>query len=170
MRWGRRRHLRLDVRGALVAAGLLAGLVFAPGRGWACRCGEVPVWPANLRPDSAWVQSAIAWRLGSPTSGCRDVVDAVDALVLGWISQSPDYTVMINRADWEFLAAYPTGMYVLVQALYVRGVRGEPIEPRRVVKEVRRASRSCGKCHSPELRKAFRAARRKFDRGEVLQR
>ena len=162
--------IRQRAMGALCTGGVLAGLALAPVQGWACRCGEVPVWPVNLQPDSAWVQSAIAWRLGSPTSGCRDVVDAVDALVLSWIARSSDVTVRIDRADWEFLAADPTHIYLLAQALYAREVRGEPVEPRRVVREVRRASRSCGKWHSPELRKAFRAARRKFDRGEELQR
>lgn len=154
----------------MLAGSLLAGLAVAPFQGRACRCGEVPVWPVNLQPDSAWVQAAIAWRLASPTDGCRDVVDAVDALVLGWIAQSADVTVRIQPADWEFLQVHPRGIYLLAQALYLREAQGEPVEPRRVVAEVRRASRSCGKWHSPELRKAFRAARRKFDRGELLQR
>lgn len=156
----------------VAAAGCLAlALVFgANGLAQACRCDEVPPWPVDLKPDQAWVESAIRWRLSGPTAHCTDVVAAVDALVLRWIAEAPDWRIRIERNDWSFLEAHPEGIYLVVQAVALRVFEKRPVEPREVIREVRRAGRGCWKMHSPEMRRAFRAARQGYARGSVIQR
>jgi hypothetical protein len=124
----------------------------------------------DLKPDQAWVESAIRWRLSGPTAHCTDVVAAVDALVLRWIAEAPDWRIRIERSDWSFLEAHPEGIYLVVQAVALRVFEKRPVEPREVIREVRRAGRGCWKMHSPEMRRAFRAARQGYARGSVIQR
>ena len=65
----------------------------------------------------AWVREAIAWRMDVGLDGCPDVVCALDAWTLEWLSQSEEVHVDVKTADWPFLAYVPELQTVLVQRL-----------------------------------------------------
>jgi hypothetical protein len=63
------------------------------------------------------VREAIAWRMNIGLNDCADIVPALDAWTLEWLSESDQIHVEVNTADWPFLAYAPELQSVLVQRL-----------------------------------------------------
>ena len=85
---------------------------------WTCwTCAGAPDWPAQGEAHARWVREAIAWRMSIGLNDCADIVPALDAWTLEWLSESDQIHVEVNTADWPFLAYAPELQSVLVQRL-----------------------------------------------------
>lgn len=85
---------------------------------WTCwTCAGAPDWPAQGEAHARWVREAIAWRMNIGLNDCADIVPALDAWTLEWLSESDQIHVEVNTADWPFLAYAPELQSVLVQRL-----------------------------------------------------
>lgn len=85
---------------------------------WTCwTCAGAPDWPAQGEAHARWVREAIAWRMNIGLNDCADIVPALDAWTLEWLSESDQIHIEVNTADWPFLAYAPELQSVLVQRL-----------------------------------------------------
>ena len=126
---------------------------------WACMtCSGAPEWPAQGQVYEAWVREAIAWRMHVGLDGCPDVVPALDAWTLEWLSQSEAIHVDVNTADWPFLAYAPELQTVLVQRLALVELTNAPSRQVDVVKDVRRVARRSEGLWNAALGRAFDSA------------
>ena len=91
---------------------------------WTCwTCGGAPDWPAQGNPNAPWVREAIEWRMKVGLNGCPEVVEALDAWTLDWLSASPNIHVDIQTSDWPFLLYRPELQSVLVQRIALDQLR-----------------------------------------------
>ena len=85
---------------------------------WTCwTCAGAPDWPAQGEAHARWVREAIEWRMNIGLNDCTDIVPALDAWTLEWLSESDQIHVEVNIADWPFLAYVPELQSVLIQRL-----------------------------------------------------
>ena len=126
---------------------------------WACMtCSGAPEWPAQGQVHEAWVREAIAWRMQVGLDACPDVVPALDAWTLEWLSQSEEVHVDVNTADWPFLAYAPELQTVLVQRLALVELANAPSRQVDVVRDVRRVARRSEGLWNAALGRAFDSA------------
>jgi len=104
------------------------------------------------------VREAIAWRMDVGLDGCPDVVRALDAWTLEWLSQSEEVHVDVKTADWPFLAYVPELQTVLVQRLALVELANGPSRQVDVVKDVRRVAKRSEGLWNAALRRAFDSA------------
>jgi len=104
------------------------------------------------------VREAIAWRMDVGLDGCPDVVRALDAWTLEWLSQSEEVHVDVKTADWPFLAYVPELQTVLVQRLALVELANGPSRQVDVVKDVRRVAKRSEGLWNAALRRAFYSA------------
>ncbi|MEE2919317.1 MAG: hypothetical protein VYA72_03875 [Bacteroidota bacterium] len=123
---------------------------------WACwTCGDVPDWPANGEANARWVREAIAWRMNVGLDDCPDVVPALDAWTLEWLSESEDIHVTLKTAEWPFLAYAPELQTVLIQRLALDGLSFQSSTQMEVLKDVRNVARRTDALWDDALKRAF---------------
>jgi hypothetical protein len=109
--------------------------------------------------DAAWVEEALTWRARANVRNCPDVAEAVDALTLAWIAQSPEVVVRIEQANWPVLVGRSEWVKPLVQILALQAIDSEPTTPFRTTQRLRRQVLLTHPLY-PEDRKDFRQALR----------
>ena len=123
---------------------------------WACwTCGNVPDWPANGEPNARWVREAITWRMNVGLDDCPDVVPALDAWTLEWLSESEAIHVELITAEWPFLAYAPELQTVLIQRLALDELNFQSSTQMEVLKDVRNVAKRTDAMWDDALRRAF---------------
>ena len=136
---------------------------------WACvTCSGAPDWPAQGQVHEAWVREAIAWRMQVGLEGCPEVVPALDAWTLEWLSQSEEVHVDVKTADWPFLAYAPELQTVLVQRLALVELANVPSRQVDVVKDVRRVAKRSDEDVVTQLVDGFECVKCVYRPGGVL--
>lgn len=124
-----------------------------------CFCWGAPDWPRDGAADREWVVEALQWRLRRGLDDCGDVVPAMDAMTLEWISQSPEFTLHVNKIDWPFLNKVPELLPVLIQVKALDLLLGEvdsKKSQRRALLGVRRVARKTKELPFGSIRSEFR--------------
>jgi len=106
--------------------------------GLMCGCGGHPDWPAPGEVDAAWVEEALAWRARANVRHCPEVAEAVDALTLAWIAQSPDVVVRIEQSEWAALEGRSDWVKPLVQLCAHAQLSGQTPHHLRTTRRLRR--------------------------------
>lgn len=126
---------------------------------WTCwTCQGAPDWPANGKPNAPWVRSAIEWRMQVGLNDCPDVVEALDAWTLDWLSQSKNVQVSISTSDWPFLMYRPELQTVLVQRLALDQLNFKESSQLEIVRDVRAVARRSEGVWDDALKRAFDGA------------
>ena len=137
---------------------------------WTCwTCGGAPDWPAQGNPNAPWVREAIEWRMKVGLNGCPEVVEALDAWTLDWLSASPYIHVDIQTSDWPFLLYRPELQSVLVQRIALDQLRFKPSSDAQIVRDVRHVARHSGDLWDDALRRAFDSAEGLAQRRDAQQ-
>jgi hypothetical protein len=122
---------------------------------WTCwTCADVPQWPAQGQPTAAWVRQAIEWRMKVGLNDCPEVLPALDAWTLDWLSRSDVIRVNVETKDWPFLASAPELQSVVVQRLALDQLRFKPTTQLGIVQDVRAVARR-SHVWDDALRRAF---------------
>ena len=109
---------------------------------WTCwTCNDAPDWPVRGEANAKWVRSAIEWRMNVGLEDCQEVVPALDAWTLAWLSESEDIHVAIDTKDYPFLAYAPELQSVLVQRLALDQLNFETSSELVIVLDVRKVAR-----------------------------
>ena len=125
---------------------------------WTCwTCAEAPDWPAGGQPDGQWVRQALEWRMRVGMEDCQDILPALDAWTLEWLSQSETVHVALTTSDWPFLAYAPELQTVLIQRLALEQLRFKRSSDLDVVRDVRAVARRSD-VWDDALRRAFDSA------------
>lgn len=104
------------------------------------------------------MREAIAWRMQVGLDDCPEVLPALDAWTLEWLSQSEEIHVDVKKADWPFLAYAPELQTVLVQRLALVELTNGPSRQVDVVKDVRRVAKRSEGLWNAVLGRAFDSA------------
>ena len=121
---------------------------------WAC-CSGAPEWPDRGEANAQWVRQAIEWRMKVGLDDCQEVVPALDAWTLEWLSESERIHVSIQSSDWPFLAYAPELQSVLVQRLALDVLSFQTSTQVQIVADVRRVARRSGGMWDDALGRAF---------------
>lgn len=123
---------------------------------WSCwTCSGAPDWPARGEANPRWVRSAIEWRMTVGLEDCPDLVPALDAWTLEWVSNSPNIHVSLDTEDWPFLAYAPELQSVLIQRLALDQLQFKESSHLEVVKDVRFVARRSDELWDDALKRAF---------------
>ena len=123
---------------------------------WTCwTCAGAPDWPAQGEAHARWVREAIAWRMNIGLNDCADIVPALDAWTLEWLSESDQIHVEVNTADWPFLAYAPELQSVLVQRLAYDQLSFQTSTQADIVRDVRVVAKRSEALWDDALRRAF---------------
>ena len=123
---------------------------------WTCwTCGGAPDWPAQGNPNAPWVREAIEWRMKVGLNDCPDIVPALDAWTLEWLSESEEIHVDVQTADWPFLAYAPELRSVLVQRLAYDQLSFQSSTQADIVRDVRLVAKRSDGIWDDALKRAF---------------
>ena len=123
---------------------------------WTCwTCAGAPDWPAQGEAHARWVREAIAWRMSIGLNDCADIVPALDAWTLEWLSESDQIHVEVNTADWPFLAYAPELQSVLVQRLAYDQLSFQTSIEADIVRDVRFVAKRSEALWDDALKRAF---------------
>ena len=123
---------------------------------WTCwTCAGAPDWPAQGEAHARWVREAIAWRMNIGLNDCADIVPALDAWTLEWLSESDQIHVEVNTADWPFLAYAPELQSVLVQRLAYDQLSFQTSTQADIVRDVRFVAQRSEALWDDALKRAF---------------
>ena len=123
---------------------------------WTCwTCAGAPDWPAQGEAHARWVREAIAWRMSIGLNDCADIVPALDAWTLEWLSESDQIHVEVNTADWPFLAYAPELQSVLVQRLAYDKLSFQTSTQADIVRDVRFVAKRSEALWDDALKRAF---------------
>ena len=123
---------------------------------WTCwTCAGAPDWPAQGEAHARWVREAIAWRMNIGLNDCADIVPALDAWTLEWLSESDQIHVEVNTTDWPFLAYAPELQSVLVQRLAYDKLSFQTSTQADIVRDVRFVAKRSEALWDDALKRAF---------------
>lgn len=123
---------------------------------WTCwTCAGAPDWPAQGEAHARWVREAIEWRMNIGLNDCADIVPALDAWTLEWLSESDQIHVEVNTADWPFLAYAPELQSVLVQRLAYDQLSFQTSTQADIVRDVRIVAKRSEGLWDDALKRAF---------------
>ena len=123
---------------------------------WTCwTCSGAPDWPAQGEAHARWVREAIEWRMNIGLNDCTDIVPALDAWTLEWLSESDQIHVEVNTADWPFLAYAPELQSVLVQRLAYDQLSFQTSTQADIVRDVRFVAKRSEGLWDDALKRAF---------------
>ena len=123
---------------------------------WTCwTCAGAPDWPAQGEAHARWVREAIAWRMNIGLNDCADIVPALDAWTLEWLSESDQIHVEVNTTDWPFLAYAPELQSVLVQRLAYDQLSFQTSTQADIVRDVRFVAKRSEALWDDALKRAF---------------
>ena len=123
---------------------------------WTCwTCAGAPDWPAQGEAHARWVREAIEWRMNIGLNDCSDIVPALDAWTLEWLSESDQIHVEVNTADWPFLAYAPELKSVLVQRLAYDQLSFQTSTQADIVRDVRFVAKRSEGLWDDALKRAF---------------
>ena len=123
---------------------------------WTCwTCAGVPDWPAQGEAHARWVREAIEWRMNIGLNDCTDIVPALDAWTLEWLSESDQIHVEVNTADWPFLAYVPELQSVLIQRLAYDQLSFQTSTQADIVRDVRFVAKRSEGLWDDALKRAF---------------
>ena len=123
---------------------------------WTCwTCAGAPDWPAQGEAHARWVREAIEWRMNIGLNDCADIVPALDAWTLEWLSESDQIHVEVNTADWPFLAYAPELQSVLVQRLAYDQLSFQTSTQADIVRDVRFVAKRSEGLWDDALKRAF---------------
>ena len=123
---------------------------------WTCwTCAGAPDWPAQGGAHARWVREAIAWRMNIGLNDCADIVPALDAWTLEWLSESDQIHVEVNTTDWPFLAYAPELQSVLVQRLAYDKLSFQTSTQADIVRDVRFVAKRSEALWDDALKRAF---------------
>ena len=123
---------------------------------WTCwTCSGAPDWPAQGEAHARWVREAIEWRMNIGLNDCADIVPALDAWTLEWLSESDQIHVEVNTADWPFLAYAPELQSVLVQRLAYDQLSFQTSTQADIVRDVRCVAKRSEGLWDDALKRAF---------------
>ena len=123
---------------------------------WTCwTCAGAPDWPAQGEAHARWVREAIAWRMNIGLNDCADIVPALDAWTLEWLSESDQIHVEVNTTDWPFLAYAPELQSVLVQRLAYDQLSFQTSTQADIVRDVRFVAKRSEALWDDGLKRAF---------------
>ena len=123
---------------------------------WTCwTCAGAPDWPAQGEAHARRVREAIAWRMNIGLNDCADIVPALDAWTLEWLSESDQIHVEVNTADWPFLAYAPELQSVLVQRLAYDQLSFQTSTQADIVRDVRFVAKRSEALWDDALKRAF---------------
>jgi len=88
---------------------------------------------------------------------CQEILPALDAWTLEWLSQSETVHVALTTSDWPFLAYAPELQTVLIQRLALEQLRFKRSSHHQVVRDVRAVARRSD-VWDDALRRAFDSA------------
>ena len=138
---------------------------------WTCwTCGQAPDWPARGEANARWVREALEWRMKVGLNDCEDIVPALDAWTLEWLSTSPSIHVELQTADWPFLAYEPALQSVLVQRLALDELNFRTSSNEAVVRDVRAVAKRSDGIWDDALKRAFDSAMGLAKRRDTVQR
>ena len=123
---------------------------------WTCwTCTDAPDWPARGEANAKWVRAALAWRMKVGLDDCPDIVPALDAWTLEWLSESDRIHVSLRTDEWPFLAYAPELQSVLVQRLALDQLNFKSSTDLEVVRDVRAVARRSSSLWDDALKRAF---------------
>lgn len=123
---------------------------------WTCwTCANAPDWPARGEAHARWVRAAIEWRMKVGLNDCPDIVPALDAWTLEWLSESEEIHVDVQTADWPFLAYAPELQSVLVQRLAYDQLSFRTSTQTDIVRDVRLVAKRSDGIWDDALKRAF---------------
>ncbi len=123
---------------------------------WTCwTCAGAPDWPAQGEAHARWVREAIEWRMNIGLNDCSDIVPALDAWTLEWLSESDQIHVEVNTADWPFLAYAPELQSVLVQRLACDQLSFQTSTQADIVRDLRFVAKRSEGLWDDALKRAF---------------
>tara|TARA_B110000285_G_scaffold235210_1_gene315576 strand:- start:1628 stop:2077 length:450 start_codon:yes stop_codon:yes gene_type:complete len=125
-----------------------------------CLCWGAPAWPTDGVASRDWVVDALQWRFHRGLDDCDEIVPALDAMTLEWISESTELTLEIQQSEWPFLEKAPELLPVLIQAKAMGTmleIKGDEKAQRNVVRNVRRVVRKTAGLPVRALRSDFRS-------------
>ena len=123
---------------------------------WTCwTCAGAPDWPAQGEAHARWVREAIEWRMNIGLNDCTDIVPALDAWTLEWLSESDQIHVEVNTADWPFLAYVPELQSVLIQRLAYDQLSFQTSTQADIVRDVRFVAKRSEGLWDDALKRAF---------------
>ena len=123
---------------------------------WTCwTCAGAPDWPAQGEAHARWVREAIEWRMNIGLNDCADIVPALDAWTLEWLSESDQIHVEVNTANWPFLAYAPELQSVLVQRLAYDQLSFQTSTQADIVRDVRFVAKRSKELWDDSLKRAF---------------
>lgn len=123
---------------------------------WTCwTCAGAPDWPAQGEAHARWVREAIEWRMNIGLNDCTDIVPALDAWTLEWLSESNQIHVEVNTADWPFLAYVPELQSVLIQRLAYDQLSFQTSTQADIVRDVRFVAKRSEGLWDDALKRAF---------------
>lgn len=123
---------------------------------WTCwTCAGAPDWPAQGEAHARWVREAIEWRMNIGLNDCSDIVPALDAWTLEWLSESDQIHVEVNTADWPFLAYAPELQSALVQRLAYDQLSFQTSTQADIVRDVRFVAKRSEGLWDDALKRAF---------------
>jgi len=115
----------------------------------------VPDWPAQGEAHARWVREAIEWRMNIGLNDCADILPALDAWTLEWLSESDQIHVEVNTADWPFLAYAPELQSVLVQRLAYDQLSFQTSTQEDIVRDIRFVAKRSEDLWDDALKRAF---------------
>lgn len=123
---------------------------------WTCwTCAGAPDWPAQGEAHARWVREAIEWRMNIGLNDCTDIVPALDAWTLEWLSESDQIHVEVNTADWPFLAYVPELQSVLIQRIAYDQLSFQTSTQADIVRDVRFVAKRSEGLWDDALKRAF---------------
>ena len=118
-------------------------------------CGSFPDWPEDGIANKDWVIEAIEWRLDKGANSCTDITQAVDALSLEWIANTPDIKVEIETENWPVFTFEPALQGTLIQIIALELLLEHKSSDVKLLKKLRRYTRRSEDLMTDELKMVF---------------
>ena len=118
-------------------------------------CGSFPDWPEDGIANKDWVIEAIEWRLDRGANSCTDITQAVDALSLEWIANTPDIKVEIETENWPIFTFEPALQGTLIQIMALESLLEHKSSDIKILKKLRRYTRRSEDLMTDELKMVF---------------
>jgi hypothetical protein len=123
---------------------------------WTCwTCADAPDWPARGEANAKWVRAALEWRMKVGLEDCPEIVPALDAWTLEWLSESDRIHVSLRTEEWPFLMYAPELQSVLVQRLALDQLNFRSSTNLEVLRDVRAVARRSSEVWDDALKRAF---------------